>query len=141
MSTAELRSQNDAHLSVVGLEIRVYRKRTKLAKGQPDEYMSLAIDGAHQTKFSLAWFVTPTKDQHGHCWKIHLITVLDHAPFCHPRLFTMNNNRATGANHVLEAVHVVINGKARARKLPRNLFFSTLQLQPREIKQVFMEYM
>lgn len=80
-------------------------------------YLSISVNGADQIKVALTRFVTPRKEQRWHRLCIHLIGVIEHALIQNFRMFTMTLNQATGANHILEVIHLVINDKANVPKV------------------------
>lgn len=108
-------------MAFVGKERSEYRKKSELAKDQPEGYIALPINGAEQVEVLLHRFVTPTKDQCGQGLRIHLICVSGHAHVCHLLLFEMTKNNVTGSNHIVETIHRVRNDKERTVKLPQKL--------------------
>lgn len=54
--------QRGTHVELVTGVRRSYRKKN-LAKSDPADYLSLAIDGADQKNYSLPNFCTHTKDE------------------------------------------------------------------------------
>lgn len=54
---------------------------------------------------------------------MHVIGVLMHAAVSQLMLLTMTDDHATGANHVIEAIHRVVSDKAKCGPLPRTFFF------------------
>lgn len=135
--TKLLLAQRDAHVTFVAEERRYYRMKTEMAKGDPGDYLSLAIDGADQKNYTLPHFSTHTKDERGHGLAVHLVGVLIHASISQLRLFTMTDEHATGSNHIVEAIHRVVDEISKCGRLPRTLF---LQLDncTRENKNKFL---
>lgn len=58
-------------------------------------------------------FVTATKEQQEHGVRLHLLGTLDHEPIWHLRLYMMTESHDTGANHIMDVMHHVINDKAK----------------------------
>lgn len=111
------------HLDFIARERREYRRKCELAILYPTSYLSLVVDGADQTKFSLPHFTTSVKDQRGHGLAVHLIGLLRHAALNRLRLFTMTDEHASGANHIVESIHRLINEIEEAEeRLPPHLF-------------------
>lgn len=86
---------------------------TELAKSEPESYMSLIVDGADYTKFSLPDFMSHTKDTCGGALTVHIIGVLFHAIGSQLRILTMTEDHTTGANHFIEAISRVMNSEAK----------------------------
>lgn len=101
LNTTELKSHKNAHIAFLSRCIRQHRKKTELAKDEPEDYISLLIDVAKQTNVLLHRFLEQTKDERERGYRIQLI-FLEHAPVCHLRLFKMTDNHAIGKNHVVE---------------------------------------
>lgn len=89
----------------------------------------------------LPLFVTLTKDQRGHEFRIHLIGSLEHALACQLRLYTMTDNHPTGLNHILETVHRVINGKALNATLRRKFFLELDNCSRKKKNKYVMAFM
>lgn len=88
-----------------------------MAKDQPSQYSSIAVDGAYQGKFTIPRFGTSTKEQSWHGILIHRIDTIEYGPTRHLRLYTMPNKLMNGANSIVEAIHRLINNKANLHKL------------------------
>lgn len=74
--------------------------------------MSLAFYGADKTKFPMPHFITNIKDERGHGLTVHLIGLLVHATASQLRLFIMTYDHATGANHIIEAIHRLVDDES-----------------------------
>lgn len=107
---------------LIARERREYSVQTELAKDKTSKHLSISVDGAHQSKLALPRFVSPTKEELVPVLHKHLICVIEHTPIHHLRLYTMTHNHYTGADHIVEAVHKIINDKVSLQKLRRKLF-------------------
>lgn len=70
--------------------------------------MSVVVDGADQMKFELCDLRTHTKAELGHEISVHFVGVMIHAVVSNLRLFTMTDEHATVANHMIEATYCFI---------------------------------
>lgn len=77
----------------------------------PGKYISLIVDGTDQKGHGLPQFVFNTKMDKGYKIKLKCIGVLEHGLLKHLSLFTMTDKFESGANHVLEAIHRVMQKK------------------------------
>lgn len=126
------------HIDFVSRERREYRRKTELATLHPSSYLSLVVDGADQTKFALPHFCTSVKYQQGHGIAVHLIGLLRHGAINKLRLFTMTDEHASGANHIIEPIHRLINEiEYTEGGLPATLFLQ-LDICWRENKNRFL---
>lgn len=108
-STKELVEQKRAHLSFIARERLEYKKKRDMSKQESSRYLSLIIDGADQSAFGLPHFTVKTKSQTGHAIKVRLIGILEHAVQNKLILLTMTDDFESGANHIIEALHVCLN--------------------------------
>ncbi len=122
LPTDEIRKEKTGHNEFIAMERREYLRKAELAMLRPSKYLSVVIDGADQSAYSLPHFVTKVKDVRGQGLKVHLIGVLQHLSMNRLRLFTMTEDHQTGANHIVECVHRFVNDVAREGPLPRTLF-------------------
>lgn len=84
-------------------------------------YVSMVVDRADKSAFSLPHICTNIKQQRGHGMKVHLVGLPHHLGSHHVHLFSMTVNHNNGANHIVEVIHVLLNDLARERPLPRRL--------------------
>ena len=120
--TDDLKKEKLAHNQFIAMERREYLRKAEMAMLQPSKYISIVVDGADQSAFSLPHFVTKTKETRGEGLKVHLIGLLQHLSVNKLSLFTMTDDHDTGANHIIECIHRFINDTARDGTLPRQLF-------------------
>lgn len=120
--TDELLIQKRVHNEFVTRERREYCRKKEQAILRPKDFLSIIIDGADQTAFSIPHFTTSTKDQRGHGLKVHLIGLLKHGATNQLHLYTMTENHETGSNHIVEVVHRFLNKQGQEGPLPRKLF-------------------
>lgn len=132
LSTEDLKREKFSHNRFIERERLEYRNKCEEASLNPEKYISLVIDGADQSKFSLPHFMTPTKEERGHGLAVHLIGVLRHLPVNKLHLFTMTDNHKTGANHIIESLHRVINVCNSTVTLPQGSLLAIGQLLERE---------
>lgn len=131
-STEELLNQKRDHNSFVRKERREYFSKMERSILSPKEYISVIVDGADQSAFSLPHFTTKTKDQRGQGLKVHLIGLLQHSFTNNLCLYAMTENHETGSNHIIEVVHRFLNKKSTARTTTKNIFYTTRQLCKRK---------
>lgn len=132
-----LKQKKAAHYDFVFRERREYRRKRELSILRPAEYMSIVIDGADQTAFTLPHFAVSVKDTRGHGMKVHMIGLLHHGIINQLNLFLMTDEHETVSNHIIEVLHRFINEKAGTGTLPTKL---TVQLDNcvRENKNQFL---
>jgi len=118
-SAMEIMQQKREHLQIIAKERRSYYQRRDKAIANPKEFCSFIVDGADQKAYGLPHFAFHSKSDKGHALKVKCIGVLEHLLAKHVTLFTMTEEFPTGANHVVEAMHRVLNTKRLAcGKLP-----------------------
>ena len=125
------------HLKQMASERDEYTlKRTK-AQSNPNHLLSLIIDGADQSAFGLPHFSQATKSEKGHSIKVRLIGTLVHGP--HKRLFlhTMTQEYETGGNHVIEALHRVLQSLSQEKPL-QPVLYAQLDKRTREKKNRYV---
>lgn len=74
----------------------------------------MVADVAHEPKFALPLFTTRVKDQRDHGVSVHMIGIPCHLQANSLRLFTMTDEHATGANHIIESIQRLLNECADA---------------------------
>lgn len=100
-----------------------YKKRRDSAILNPLECVSLIVDGADQSAYGLPKFVVKTKVDRGHAIKVRLVGVLQHSVPNKLRLFTMTEEHRTGANHIIESIHLSLTDiLSEQGRLSRKLF-------------------
>ncbi len=114
-----LRRQKADHNHLIAKERREYKKKRDKARLQPNNYLSIIVDGADQSAFGLPHFMIKTKDDRGHSLKVRLIGLLEHNQENKLRLFTLTEEYPTGANHVIEAVHRFLTERGNQSTMPR----------------------
>lgn len=119
--TRILKDQKRLHHEFIRRERLEYQSKRERAILYPADYLSLVIDGADQSAFTLPHFAVKTKEQRGVGIKIHLIGVLQHRSLNRLSLYTMTDEHQTGSNHVVEAMHRCINDLSKEGPLPKNL--------------------
>lgn len=113
------------HLRFVKGERDGYEVRQSLAEENPSKYCSIILDGADQTNFGLPHFPTSTKSDKGHKLKCKIVGCLEHVLRGGEKLslYAMTEEYETGANHVIEVAHRVLQRKKQeSGKLPPHLF-------------------
>ncbi len=121
-SLAIYRRKKAEHNELIAKERREYKKKRDQARLQPDQFLSIIVDGADQSAFGLPHFMIKTKDDRGHSLKVRLIGLLEHNQTNQLRLFTLTEEYPTGANHVIEAIHRFLNERINQSILPRTFF-------------------
>lgn len=119
---AAIRRQHAGHIDMMQNERGGYRRRRDRARYNPDECMSVIIDGADQKAFDLPHFVHTWKDVTGHGMKVRLIGVKEHTTPDKIDLYLMTEEYETGANHIVEVLHRTLSNKRRTSKIPPILF-------------------
>ena len=136
-----LKSERVAHLKVMREERRQYAKRRDLSISRPSQYYSIILDGADQKGYGLPHFICSTKSDRGHKLKVKCIGVLEHLKRKCLTLFTMTEEFQSGANHVIEATHRVINErKEQLGKLPPVLFVQADNCTRENKNRYFLAY-
>lgn len=135
--TKPIFAHRDNHVIFVADEGRQYRTKTELAKGDPVDELSLAIDGYDQKNYALPHFCNHTKDHRWNGIAVHLVYLFMHAPTSQLRLFTMTDQHENRSKHIAEAIHRVLNDVAKCRP---DLRISFIQLDncTRENKDWFI---
>lgn len=77
-STHQIMRQKAAHIDFIERERREYRHKCELAELFPSAYLSMVVDRADQSKFSLPSFTSSMKDQRLQGVAVHLIGLLLH---------------------------------------------------------------
>lgn len=137
LSTDDLLLEQSKHLEFIYNERLEYKSKVELAKLKPLEYLSIVVDGADQSAYSLPHFIFDVKDQRGLGIKVHLIGLLHHAQQSILQLYTMTDEHKKGSNHIIEVIHRFVNEKAKAGPLPKKLFIQ-LDNCSRENKNKFV---
>ena len=135
-----IRIARDQHLAMISEERAGYFRRQRLAQDDPHRHYSLIIDGAGQCKFGVPHFVEQSKSDKGHKIKVKLVAGLEHLQNDRKRLnvFAMTEEFATGADHIIETLHRILQGrKEEVRKLPP-IFFLQLDNCTRENKNRYL---
>lgn len=83
----------------------------------------MIVDRDDQSKFAMAFFTYRVKYQRSHGLPVHLIGLLRHLQVNKLRVFTMTDVHMTGANHIFESVHRLLNGCADEGPLLPILYF------------------
>lgn len=109
LSTQDIMHNIAVQITFNSRERRKYIRKTEFASLYPSSYLSLVVDGADQTKFTLPNLCSPVKNQRENGIAVDLFFVLRHGPVNRLRLLTMTNEKATGANHVIKFIQSVIN--------------------------------
>lgn len=122
MSTENIRREQRESYSFVAVERQEYKLKAELGSLRPSEYLSICVDGADQSAFSLPHFVQSVKDDRGHGLKVSLVGILQHGQPNKLNLFTMTENHEKGSNHIVEAIHRCINQRFRDGFLPKHFF-------------------
>ena len=136
-----LRQQRMSHLQMIAAERRGYTMRKELSSSSPTEYYSIIVDGADQTAYGLPHFVRSSKSDRGHKIKVRCVGILEHLQVNHLTLFTLTSEFETGANHVIEAIHRVVQGhKNRLRKLPPVFYIQADNCSRENKNKYFMAY-
>ncbi len=120
--TEDIRKQRKKHLNFIAAERLAYQTKKNRGRLQSSNYLSIIIDGADQSAFGLPHFTTTPKSQRDHALKVKLIGLLEHRLPNRLFLFTMTEDHATGANHVVQALHRFLNVKRSEGPLPKRLF-------------------
>lgn len=119
LSTVDLKAQKSTHLKRIWAERLSYKKNRDRAILDPNNYLSIIVDGADQSAFGLPHFTVKTKSERGHAIKVKLIGVLQHSTINVLRLFTMTDEHETGANHIIESIHRTLLDIQKSQALPR----------------------
>ena len=122
LPTDHIKREQAVHNEFIAKERREYLRKAELAMLHPSRYLSVVIDGADQSAYSIPHFITKLKTSKGEGLKVHLIGALQHLPLNRLRLFTMTDDHETGSNHIVECLHRFINDVGRGGCLPRTLF-------------------
>lgn len=118
--TTHLKSRKRAHIQAVMKERLEYRKKREKAMLHPRRYISFIIDGADQSAFGIPHFCTNVKSTTGNAMKVRLIGALEHGQPNKLLLMTLTEEYETGANHIIQALHVCLN--KHEGKLPEVLY-------------------
>ena len=111
------------HLQFIRRERLGYYLRRDRTVSAPRRYCSFIIDGADQKSYGIPHFTFSTKSDKGHKMKIKCVGVLEHLIEKKVSLFPMTEEFATGANHVIEALHRVLDTKFHEEgKLPPSMY-------------------
>lgn len=118
-----------------------YMARAGRAERDPMKYCSLIVDGADQTSYGLPHFTELTKSDRVHKIKLKCVGVLEHPKDKKLSLFTMTEGFESGANHVIEAVHRVLNARMQRFGRLREVLYVQADNCTRENKnRFFMTY-
>lgn len=105
------------HFAEVRTERQAYFLRRELAVYNPDRYCYIIIDGADQRAYGLPHFFHATKEDRRHKFKVRVIGSLEHRVQKQLTIFTLTEENSTGASHIIEALHRVLNAKRSNGKL------------------------
>lgn len=140
-SAMEIMQQKREHLQIIAKERRSYYQRRDKAIANPKEFCSFIVDGADQKAYGLPHFAFHSKSDKGHALKVKCIGVLEHLLAKHVTLFTMTEEFPTGANHVVEAMHRVLNTKRLAcGKLPPICYIQVDNCSRENKNRFFLSY-
>lgn len=118
--TAHLKARKHVHIQSVMRERIEYRKNRERATISPCTCASFIIDGADQSAFGLPHFCTNVKSTTGNAMKVRLIGALQHGSPNKLLLMTLTEEYETGANHIVQALHVCLN--SHEGDLPDHLY-------------------
>lgn len=136
-----LRDARMDHLGTMEEERRGYAFRRDLAARYPRKYCSIILDGADQKSYGLPHFEYKTKSDKGHKIKVKCIGALEHTKQKSLTLYMMTEEFESGANHVLEAAHRVLNTKkSESGTLPETLFIQADNCTRENKNRYFMSY-
>ncbi len=116
-----VRADRLRHIQFVTKERAEYAKYRNRAVREPTEVCSIIIDGADQAAYGLPHFIYGTKNLRGDAMKVRLIGIKEHLASPNVLLFLMTEEHETGANHIVEALHRFLTGKAQTGALPPTL--------------------
>ncbi len=136
-----LRRRKAEHNDYIARERREYKKKRDKAKLQPDQFLSIIVDGADQSAFGLPHFMVKTKDDRGHSLKVRLIGLLEHNQENRLRLFTLTEEYPTGANHVIEAIHRFLTERINQSSLPRTFYIQVDNCTKENKNRFFFSYL
>lgn len=92
-----------------------YEKKPDRAILHSSQYFTIILDYTDQSRFGLPHFCTSLKTQRGHTLKLKLIVVFEIYVNSKLHLYTMTNDRVTGANHIYKTVcRLLITRRLRA---------------------------
>lgn len=120
--TKEVKEQHRHHVDFIARERRGYHLKSELSKEDTQEFVSLVVAGAGQSKFALPHFTESVKQNLAGGFAVHLVVVVQHALVSQLRLFKLVDSHETGYNHVFEAIYRVINDFVKTGKLLSKLF-------------------
>lgn len=120
--TDAVKSQREKHLKFIFRERLEYQMKKDQARLNSSKVCSIIIDGADESAFGLPHMTTKTKSQRGYTMKVKVVGLLEHRIENKITLFTMTEEHATGANHIVEVIHRMINSKRREGPLPRKFY-------------------
>ena len=122
LPTDDLLKEQADHHDFIYQERLQYKSNVELAKLKPLEYLSIVVDGADQSAYTLPHFIFDIKGVNGVGIKVHLIGLLEHAFRSGLQLYTMTDEHQKGSNHIIEVIHRFIDRKAAKGPLPKKLF-------------------
>ena len=129
--TKELR----AHICDVRRERNSYYRRKRLAVNNPEEYLSIIIDGADQSDYDLPYKCTTSKTQSGRV-PVKLMGAIVHGRGTYA--FTYLKNCKGGTNATIETLHrVLLDIRNKEGRLPPKLYLQ-LDNTTRQCKSRFM---
>ena len=106
-----IRVAKTKHLQFMRSERMGYYMRRDRAAASPRRYCSFIIDGADQKSYGLPHFTFSTKGDRGQKMKVKCVGVLEHGIERKISLFPMTEEFSTGSNHIIEALHRVLDKK------------------------------
>jgi hypothetical protein len=118
----EIKLQYEEHIKFVRKERAVYYERQRMAVDNPDQYMSMIIDGADQSKYSLPHFHHRTHKTEG-IWKnkMHVMGAIVHG--LGSFLYTCPSHAAQGHNVTIQALfRTLLKLKQDGHQLPPKLY-------------------
>lgn len=106
-----VRAAMKKHIDAMANERSAYYVRRDSAKNEPHRFCSFIIDGADQKAYGLPHFVFSTKTDRGNKMKVKCVGVIEHKLQKRVSLFPMTEEYQTGANHIIESLHRVLDAK------------------------------
>ena len=121
--TKAIQEAKSKHLQFMRRERLGYYLRRDRSTSAPKRYCSFINDGADHKSYGLPHFTFSTKGDKGQKMKIKCVGVLEHLVERKIHFFPMTGEFPTGANHVIEALHRVLDAKFHEEgKLPPTMF-------------------
>jgi len=141
LNTEAILEEHARHIDFISKERLEYKTKIELTKLHPLEYMSVVIDGADQSAYSLPHFTFDTKEQRGYRMKVHLIGLLHHMKKSCLELYTMTDEHKKGSNHIVELIHRFLNKQSKDRRIPPKLFIQMDNCSRENKNKFLMSYL